>query len=173
MEGIEEAAEQSLKKPQDYISFGTDPSTEGFGRTIQAHRDSDLIEVSNYEVIKADIFENYPDDDSYELNDNHWAVGWIKTLCVRVYKPVMYRWVITDAFKAIYAWQEKLDNYPIADEEDYSRREWEMWEKWCELEGLTEEQQRYLQEEFLVNRSDEVTEEMMQEVRNNNDDVDE
>jgi hypothetical protein len=52
---------------------------------------------------------------------SHWAVGWVKGYSIRVYK----RGRITKAFRAYHQLAQRMANYPILDEEDYSERELE------------------------------------------------
>ena len=50
---------------------------------------------------------------------NHYACGWIERICVRMLDDNRK---ITNAGKAILHWKEKLEDYPIADDEDYYER---------------------------------------------------
>ena len=52
----------------------------------------------------------------------HWAVGHVDGFSIRVFR----NGEITDAFKAYHDLMEKVDGYPILDEEDYSRREYRL-----------------------------------------------
>jgi hypothetical protein len=162
--GIEEAAKQALTRPDYYMYSGGDgdPSTRNMGRVFGMHRDSDILEVSNYETIKKDLESRFPDDIE-ELHDSHFLVGWMDTLCVRVYEIEMERYkVFTDAFKAAYEWKLKLDDYPVADEEDYSKREWEDFNNYITgTEGLPEEAAGWLSNTYSVSRPDDVTQEML------------
>jgi hypothetical protein len=47
---------------------------------------------------------------------------------------------VTEAGKAILDWSNALDDYPVADEEDYSRRQYESQLESIQSEGFTEEQ---------------------------------
>jgi hypothetical protein len=87
------------------------------------NRDSGLLDQSNAAAIdKAmESFTEADDPDVMAEHHHHWACGWIDGYCIRVYR----RGRITKAFKAYHALAERLANYPILDEEDYSNRECE------------------------------------------------
>lgn len=107
-----------------FIYYG---DREGWHIALSVHRDSEAIDRSNWEVITADVLA-VPDDGDPEdgLPDaavesmGHWAVGWVEYLLVR---PG------SSAERRALEWAEKLDNYPIADEEHCSELEWR--EEWC------------------------------------------
>lgn len=123
---IEQAAIQALKHPDSFFTsderIGT---THGF--TISVHRDSDILDQSNWEVIKDDMISRYghgDDPDVFVHRSMHWAHGWSEELAVRVYdKRYPTVKIISDAFVAIMAWTEKLEDYPVADEQHYSEME--------------------------------------------------
>jgi hypothetical protein len=102
-------------------------------------RDSDELEQSNFRSFKAALDAkakelncvDVPNPDSGAEADrdetipaftversSHWAVGWVETLLVH-----------KDAPQALLEWcdaqLERLDNYPVFDEEDYSELEME------------------------------------------------
>lgn len=86
------------------------------------HRDSDALDRSNAAVM-AELFTPYVDSGDMRPEDHgHWAVGWIKGYAIRVYTS---EGAISDAFKALYSVLERLDQYPVLDDE-----------KWSELEDL-------------------------------------
>lgn len=84
------------------------------------HRDSGLLDQSNAEAIK-ERMGAFPDDVRTE-HHGHWAFGWADGLAIRVYGPDGQ---VTEAFKEWCAIQDELDNYPILDEDDFCRREYE------------------------------------------------
>jgi hypothetical protein len=57
------------------------------------------------------------------LRSGHWAVGWVEGYAIRVFRKS--RPGITKAFQTWCQLQARLENYPMLDEEDYSRREFE------------------------------------------------
>lgn len=96
-----------------------------YAAVYSQHRDSDSLERSNYRVILADLQKRFGDRVVTDTRCNHWAVGWVETIYVRTLcKPAM---------QAADAWLEKLADYPVADEEDWSNLEWEeaagYWER--------------------------------------------
>jgi hypothetical protein len=87
------------------------------------HRDSGLLDLSNADVIRKAL-EPFTEADPADVmpeSHNHWAVGWIDGYAVRVYRDGQ----ITEAFGEYHRLAERLSDYPILDEEDYSRREHE------------------------------------------------
>jgi len=89
--------------------------------TFSKHRDSGLLEQSNYDTVKGDLKKKFPKDVSDE-RFNHWAVGWIDHLLVRMLDS---KGKVTKAGKAVLEWKDREKGYPVLDEEDYSRRELE------------------------------------------------
>ena len=100
---------QELKKPEDWSVIYTH------------HRDSGLLDQSNAAVIgKAMMpFTNGNDPDVIFESHSHWAVGSISGFSVRVFK----RGRITKAFRTYHELTERMADYPILDEHDYSERE--------------------------------------------------
>ena len=87
------------------------------------NRDSGLLDQSNSEQI-AEAMAPYTDGDDPDVvmeSHDHWAVGHVDGFSVRVFRDGQ----ITDAFKTYHDLMERLDGYPILDEEDYSEREYE------------------------------------------------
>lgn len=135
-------AKKALERPENFAYYGDLNEMDGWGRSgLVQHRDSDELGKSNWQVITKDLLERFPDDFAIE-SSSHWAVGWIEELRVRVIRQdaikdhgfpiardtVAVEWsedIITDAFKAVVEWADKLADYPVADEEHYSRLEHE------------------------------------------------
>jgi hypothetical protein len=111
----------SERHARDFAYFGETPIGETWAWAISRTRDSDLLDESNWETITADMKKRFPKDVRVE-EFSHWAVGWIKRLAVRMLNR---SGGVTAAGKAIIDWKRKLDDYPVADEEDYSRRDYE------------------------------------------------
>jgi hypothetical protein len=76
------------------------------------HRDSGLLDQSNaYTILKTlKPFE----DDAWPVTFSHWAVGWIDAVAVRVE---------TRAYRTLCEIIDRVSEYPILDETDYSERE--------------------------------------------------
>lgn len=87
------------------------------------NRDSGLLDQSNADQI-ANALAHFTDTDDPDVvfeSHDHWAVGHVDGFSIRVYRDGQ----ITEAFKSYHDLMEQLDDYPILDEEDYSRREFE------------------------------------------------
>lgn len=87
------------------------------------HRDSGLLDQSNAAIIAKALvpFTEGDDPDVVFESHHHWAVGHIDGFSVRVFK----RGRITKAFQTYHELAERMDDYPILDETDYSNREYE------------------------------------------------
>lgn len=117
---IEERAEQALQRPEDFAYYGDLYEEDGWGRSgLAVHRDSEALDRSNWETITEDLQQRFPGDFEIE-SANHWAVGWIDELRVRVKDESGN---ITDAFRAVVDWADALMDYPVADEDHYCRLE--------------------------------------------------
>jgi hypothetical protein len=87
------------------------------------HRDSGLLDQSNAAVI-GKALEPFTDGDDPDVvfeSHNHWAVGHIDGFSIRVFKDGK----ITEAFETYHELAQRMDDYPILDESDYSERELE------------------------------------------------
>ncbi len=87
------------------------------------HRDSGLLDQSNSAAIEEAMerFTERKNPDVVPEHHHHWAVGWVDGFSIRVYR----RGRITKAFRTYYELAHRLTDYPLLDEEDYSRREYE------------------------------------------------
>ena len=97
----------------------------GVGRS----RDSDCLEESNfYSMLNALGGES---DTVQVVRESHWAVGWVEWIAIHESDEQALR--AADAMKA------SLEDYPILDEEDHSRREWEECERvWSDCYSVGE-----------------------------------
>ena len=121
---FQELAEQIIRESDDIPDFfytGDLPLGKTWGMTFSRSRDSDLVEVSNFESIQKDLEERFGNDVTVE-RFNHWAVGWVDRVMVRMLED---NGNVTPAGIAVLEWRKQLDDYPVADEEDLSRREYE------------------------------------------------
>lgn len=87
------------------------------------HRDSGLLDQSNASVIAKALgpFAEGQNPDVVFESHSHWAVGYVVGISIRVYK----RRRITKAFKTYHELERRIDDYPVLDESDYDRREYE------------------------------------------------
>lgn len=109
------------------------------------HRDSDGLERSNYDRILEDVLDKAielgqpagidvdPNDTNekqwvYTFRASHWAVGWVEYIILRKEAP-------DDLVTYVGEIREKLDNYPVYDEDHYSNLEHEeAAEYWSQLD---------------------------------------
>jgi len=127
----QQLAEQAVEETRDdpvggfqgnSIYWGGHELGKTWGFTFKFCRDSGPLEQSNYRVIKADMEERFLDDVSDE-HLSHWGFGWFDMLNVRLLDE---NGKITPAGIAIIEWRDSLEDYPIADEQDYFELENEM-----------------------------------------------
>ena len=125
---LEDAAKKAAGNWRDFTCFAWFrqkdlDDADSWAIIYTHHRDSGLLDQSNAVVIAKALepFTENDDPDVVAENHHHWAVGWIEGFSVRVYRDGQ----ITDAFRTYHELAQRLDDYPILDEEDYSRREFE------------------------------------------------
>jgi len=119
----EQAVKESakLRASRDFSYHGEVDLGQTRAMTFSQNRDSGIREQSNYAAVKEDLEKRFPNDVSDE-RFNHFAVGWVDHLLVRMLDK---KGKVTKAGIAALEWKDRLDDYPIADEEDLSRRELE------------------------------------------------
>lgn len=125
---LEEAAREAAGNWERFDCFVWDrlhdlDDPEGWAIVYTHNRDSRLLDLSNADAIAGAMepFAEGDDPDVVMESHGHWAVGHVDGFSVRVYRDGE----ITDAFRAYHDLAERLDGYPILDEDDYSRREYE------------------------------------------------
>jgi hypothetical protein len=125
---LEEAAEVAAGNWRRFESFcwhlaGDLDDAEQWAIVYTHHRDAGLLDQSNAEAIRKALepFFDADEPDVIAERHGHWAVGWIDGFAVRVIRGGQ----ITEAFKAYHELAERLANYPVLDEEDFSRREFD------------------------------------------------
>lgn len=82
---------------------------------LSRHRDSSIIENSNFEAGLEEL--GGESDTIVVVRDRHWAVGWVEW--IGIHKSD--RKAIEKADEML----ERLEDYPVLDEDEVSRREWE------------------------------------------------
>lgn len=85
------------------------------------HRDSDLLEISNFEAMQ-ELLKPYMGKDVMAWSASCWLVGWREGFRIRVFNK---KGEITEAFKAWYEINGRLAEYPVLDEEDFNSKEFE------------------------------------------------
>lgn len=131
-------AEEAVKETAGLKDFSYSGEVDLGGTwaiTFSVNRDSGILEQSNYATIKGDLEKRFPKDVSDE-RFNHWAVGWVDHLLVRMLDK---QGKVTKAGIASLEWQERLESYPVVDEEDYSRMELEATFENIKFEGGLDE----------------------------------
>jgi hypothetical protein len=83
----------------------------GVGRS----RDSDCLEQSNFAVMLTAL--GGETETVIVFRENHWAVGWVEWIAIHE--------LDAKALAIADAQCERLANYPVLDEDDWSRREYE------------------------------------------------
>jgi len=123
-EPTEKEIRDALRIPSDFGYSGDLPigETWSIGPVIRT-RDSQLRELSNANALEKALAKVQEFDDEYAIvSANHWAVGWVDHLAFRVIgddgQP-------TEIFKWLLSWFDALSDYPVADDDDYSEREYE------------------------------------------------
>jgi hypothetical protein len=131
VENILKCAKDGLQKPEDFGYWGPEDMFKTWGFCgVDKNRDSNLLEISNFEVITKDLMTTFPLDFRIE-NYSHWLVGNVDRLVCRILKheipfiDEVKQEDITIAFRAAMEWLDQLKNYPVADENDYSDKQFE------------------------------------------------
>ncbi|MFA5053850.1 MAG: hypothetical protein WC565_07315, partial [Parcubacteria group bacterium] len=125
---------QEIKRALEYPSdFGYSGDNEELFKTwtlgpVIIHRDSDLLTESNHASLLASLRVNFGDENDDDAqwsieHCNHWAVGWCDHLSFRLVESDGA--TPTPIAIWIRAWFDMLENYPVADSEDFSEREYE------------------------------------------------
>ncbi len=133
---LEDAAREAAGNWQQWACFVWDrerdlDDPDAWAIIYTHHRDSTLLDISNADAISKAMepFTDGDDPDVVMESHDHWAVGHVDGFSIRVYRDSQ----ITDAFKTYHDLAESLADYPVLDEQDYSRREYE-----ATLDNLTD-----------------------------------
>jgi len=104
------------KMPKWDGSYYIGPRYDDYYIIVGHSRDSKILEESNYQTIKEYLSKNLIN--FIEVSFNHWAVGWIECLMIQEdnIKDIEF---INDEIL------DKLEDYPVFDEEDFYIREYE------------------------------------------------
>lgn len=121
VDNILKCAKDGLEKPEDFGYWGYEDTFVTWGFCgIDKHNASKIFEIVNFDYISNDLMNRFPDDFRIE-GFKHWAVGHIDRLVCRILKKEgdITESNITKAFYAAMEWQDKLQDYPIADDDTY------------------------------------------------------
>jgi hypothetical protein len=116
-------AARSLDKPESFMYWGDLDLFNTVGQVYGVHRDSDILSQSNWAAVHtmiaaAGLTESFP-----EYTSNHWAVGWVTALCIKL--TTESGELNTPALDFWAAILERLENYPILDDDHFSNLEYE------------------------------------------------
>ena len=121
------------KMPRDY--FGAE-WPEYYSAGVGRSRDSDCLEESNFHAMLTAL--GGESDTVRCVRESHWAVGWVEWIAIHESDE--------QALRTADRLRQDLDDYPILDEEDHSRREWEECERvWSDC-YTDRERVKYLRE---------------------------
>jgi hypothetical protein len=123
-----ETAKKAAGNWRKFESFGWSrvgqlDNPESWAIVYTHHRDSRLLDQSNAAAIEDALrpFSEGDDPDILEEHHRHWACGWIDGFAIRVFR----NGEVTQAFRTYAEIRDRLEDYPVLDEEDYCRREYE------------------------------------------------
>jgi hypothetical protein len=88
---------------------------EYYSAGVGQSRDFDCLERSNFVAMLAAL--GGESGTVQVVRESHWAVGWVEWIAIHESDET--------ALRAADEQQERLENYPVLDEDDWSRREWE------------------------------------------------
>lgn len=127
-EVVEKLAAQALEKPSDFGWWGREEMFETWGWAgVDKHRDSTILELSNFEIVYEDLKSKFPDDVE-QVRIGHWAVGHCDRTIVRILIDPdngILSDNITEAFKEAMDWHFYLLDYPVANDTHYSEMSYE------------------------------------------------
>ena len=78
-------------------------------------RDSDILEQSNFDNALKQL--GGVSDTVFVIRNGHWAVGWVEWIAIHESD--------TEAIATGENIEQKISDYPVLDEEDYSQREYD------------------------------------------------
>lgn len=124
---IEAAAKALANNHSTFESFGWHDSPADCHRwaiVYTNNRDSGILDESNAAQISAAMEPFINRGTVRAEHHDHWACGWIDGFAIKVYAGKTGE-KITKAFRTYCELRAQLEDYPVLDEEDFSRREYE------------------------------------------------
>ena len=121
-EPTENEIRDALLMPDDFGYSGELPigETWSLGPVIRT-RDSGLLGQSNADALEAALENIREFRDEYQIvHAGHWAVGWVDHLA---FHAIDENREPTHIFKWLLGWWDALEEYPVANDDDYSRRQ--------------------------------------------------
>ena len=122
---IVSAAKEAAGNHRKFECFGwhDQPDDANDWCIVYTHnRDSDILAQSNAAAIDEELQPFIDDGTIVREHHTHWLCGWVDGYSIRVYER---DGMITPAFKKWCDIQSRLEDYPVLDDEDLSRREHE------------------------------------------------
>jgi hypothetical protein len=114
------------KMPKDY--FGAE-WPEYYSSGVGRSRDSDCLEESNFDAMLAEL--GGESETVQVVRESHWAVGWVEWIAIHESDE--------KALRAADGLLKSLEDYPVLDEDDVCRREWEECERvWSDCYTVSE-----------------------------------
>jgi len=122
---IAEYAEKLANNWKKFDSFAWSPPDNGTWGIYYTHnRDSTLLDESNHHSLLEIFEEELSNSEEFFIErHNHWAVGWVEGFVFKVYEDGTQK--VTEVFEKLCEQLERLENYPLLDEDDYSKREYD------------------------------------------------
>lgn len=103
--------------------WGNKPLGESWGMVFgYAHANNSLLEESNFRVMVKWVSEKFEEDSDFEAVEFGGAFGTIEHLIIRLTNQ---DGSISRIAHYVYGLLQKLEDYPVLDESDWSEREWE------------------------------------------------
>jgi hypothetical protein len=125
---IEDDAKEAVGNWRSFSDFGWSrqydiDDLDNWAIFYTHNRDSRLLEECNANAINEamELFTDGDDPDVVMESHRHWAVGHVDGFSMRIFR----NGEIIEAFKTYHELMERLEDYPILDEEAYSNREYE------------------------------------------------
>jgi hypothetical protein len=109
------------QKFHDFCWYRQPEDAEQWTIVYTRNRDSALLNQSNAAAIDKAMEPFTEGEDVVSEHHSHWACGWVDGYAIRVYRDGQ----VTEAFKTYHGLSERMAQYPVLDDEDYSEREME------------------------------------------------
>jgi hypothetical protein len=93
-----------------FARFGDDRVPGAYAAVCHIHRESEALDLSNWQVIGDDLRARFGEDSVHVESFSHCMVGWTEVMLVRVGTPEC---------AAAVEWRVRLDIYPVADEDHF------------------------------------------------------
>lgn len=88
--------------------------------SVSQTRDSGPLDRSNFETAQKILADGRDDPEDFEIHRfGHWGPGWFEIIIVQ---PGSRAAELAEEIES------RMENYPVLDDEDFSRREWEEFE---------------------------------------------